>query len=114
MAIDAQYAGELEIGVAVVVVGQLAELGHEVGEPQRELHAVRVETDGENIRVSRPEVIFDDMVNFGLFRSDFDVWDSERFLVVEPVQDDRPTPTCHRAWWMVQVAIDFQSQAVEF
>ena len=52
-----------------------------------EVYVVMVQEGAGRFRVSRPEVVFDDLRPVGGI-SYFDVFDQDRFLIVEQVSDD--------------------------
>ncbi len=54
---------------------------------RRKLYVVTVQDSGGRFKASRPEVIFDDLRPDGAF-SYFDVFDQDRFLILEKVSDD--------------------------
>ncbi len=54
---------------------------------QKELYAVVVDEGAGSFRASRPEVVFDDLSTVAAYY-DYDVFDSDRFLVVENAGDD--------------------------
>jgi serine/threonine-protein kinase len=58
---------------------------------QGELYAVTVEGDAGTFTSGRPELLFDDL-NTAALASDYDVFDSNRFLVVENAGDDTAPP----------------------